>query len=82
LVLVGILSLTPDPSPSRITGIKPQALMAGEGSIEERGRSPLSNYFPLLNIIKMEYERVRKTNLFERGIKGVSKRTTCAKNLP
>jgi len=28
--------------------------MAGEGSIEERGRSPLSNSFPLSNIIKME----------------------------
>jgi hypothetical protein len=43
--------------------------MAGEGSIEERGRSPLSDSFPLSNIIKMERKR---QNLFERGIKGVS----------
>jgi len=28
--------------------------MAGEGSIEERGRSPLSSSSPLSNIIKME----------------------------
>jgi hypothetical protein len=31
--------------------------MAGEGSIEERGLRPLSNYFPLSNIIKMERKR-------------------------
>jgi hypothetical protein len=43
--------------------------MAGEGSIEERGLRPLSNYFPLSNIIK---NGAQKTNLFERGIKGVS----------
>jgi len=32
----------PCPSPARITGKRPQALMAGEGSIEERGLRPLS----------------------------------------
>jgi len=31
--------------------------MAGEGSIEERVRSPLSNSFPLSNITKMEHQR-------------------------
>jgi len=46
--------LTPDPSPARTTDNKIQALIAGEGSIEERGWSPLSSSFPLSNIIKME----------------------------
>jgi len=45
--------------------------MAGEGSVVERGRSPLSNSFPLSNIIK---DGAPKTNLFERGSKGVSKK--------
>jgi hypothetical protein len=46
-------NLTLSPSPARITGKKPQILMAGEGSSGERGRSPLSNSFPLSNIINI-----------------------------
>jgi hypothetical protein len=34
-----------------------QIILAGEGSIRERGRSPLSNSFPLSNIIKIEHWR-------------------------
>ena len=45
--------------------------MAGKGSLEEKGLRPLSNSFPLLNNIK---NGAQKTNLFERGSKGVSKR--------
>jgi hypothetical protein len=59
--------LTPDPSPARITGKKLQALVAGEGSLEERGRSPLSSYFSLSNIIEME--RGKQTFL-RGGIRG------------
>jgi len=44
--------------------------MAGEGSKGERGLNPLSNTLPLLNIKK---NRGKRINLFERGIKGVSK---------
>jgi|GEM_PF-3472382 len=50
--------------------------MAGEGSLKERELRPLSNSFPLSNIIK---NGAPKTNLFERGSKGVSKRITICK---
>jgi hypothetical protein len=53
--------------------------MAGEGSIEERGWSPLSNSFPLSNIIEME--RRRQTCL-RGGVRGVSKRTPVCKQNP
>jgi hypothetical protein len=56
------------PSPARVTGKKPQMFMAGEGSSGERGRSPLSNSFPLLNII---INRAWLITLFERGTQGV-----------
>jgi len=62
-------SLTPDPSPARDTGGKPQIFVAGEGSSRERGLRPLSYTLPLLNNIE---NRVKNMNLFERGIKGVS----------
>jgi hypothetical protein len=39
-------NLTPDPSPARNIGKKPQILMAGEGSLKERGLRPLSNSLP------------------------------------
>jgi len=50
--------------------------MAGEGSLEERGRSPLSKISPPL---KHHLNGAPKTNLFERGIKGMSKKTTIGK---
>jgi hypothetical protein len=40
------LRLTPDPSPARSMN-KPVLLLAGEGRVRERGRSPLSKLFPL-----------------------------------
>jgi hypothetical protein len=43
--------------------------MAGEGSSRERGRSPLSNSFPLSNILK---DLAYFLEPFERGIKGES----------
>jgi hypothetical protein len=37
--------------------------MAGEGSLEERGRSPLSDSFPISNIIKMEQQiQIKRIN--------------------
>jgi len=62
-------NLTPNPSPARDTGKKPQIFIAGEGSSGERGRSPLSYTLPLLNVIENRFKRIY---LFERGIKGVS----------
>jgi hypothetical protein len=50
-------NLTPFPSPARSIDKKPQILMAGEGSVRERGLRPLSNSFPLSNIIKIEPKR-------------------------
>jgi hypothetical protein len=44
-------------------------LLAGEGSLKERGRSPLSKISPPL---KHYSNGAPKTNLFERGTKGVS----------
>jgi len=37
------------PSPTRITGKKPQILIAGEGSLGERGLRPLSYSLPLFD---------------------------------
>jgi hypothetical protein len=44
--------------------------MAGEGSSMERGLRPLSNSFPLSNILKNWSYYL---DPFERGIKGVSR---------
>jgi hypothetical protein len=71
-------ALPPGPSPARITGKKIQALMAGEGSLEERGLRPLSNFPPSQTSLKWS----AKDKLFERGTKGVSTRTTKCKQNP
>jgi hypothetical protein len=42
------------PSPAGIIGKQPQIFMAGEGSVEERGQSPLSYSLPLSNKEKTE----------------------------
>jgi hypothetical protein len=41
--------------------------MAGEGSSRERGRSPLSNSFPLLNKMKIEYKKYTSLRGGQRG---------------
>jgi hypothetical protein len=43
--------------------------MAGEGSLEERGRSPLSKFSPPL---KQQIYKAWTMTPFERGIQGVS----------
>jgi hypothetical protein len=62
-------NLTPDPSPAANIVKNSQILIAGEGSVIERGLRPLSKSLPPLKHIK---NRVLKTTWFERGNKGVS----------
>jgi len=64
-------SLTSGPSPARVTGKKPQILIAREGSSGERGLCLLSYTLSFLNIIE---NRVKRIILFERGTQGVSKK--------
>jgi hypothetical protein len=52
-----------------VTWLKTELTLAGEGSIGERGLSPLSNFLPLSNRLIFG---IVLTHGFERGIKGVS----------
>ena len=65
--------LTPDPSPAGNIGRKPQLLLAGEGCMPERGRSPLSIITPPFKHTK---KRGLKDNLFERGPGGENLKST------
>jgi hypothetical protein len=45
------------PSPASIGIEKSQVLLAGEGSIEERGLRPLSNAFPFSKRVEIEHQK-------------------------